>query len=208
MDYYSQPRPVLYGVNEEESPPQTQTAPVRSGPPRYPPAPPLAGDAPDPFGRFRVPQVTLTNAHLVGTALALLYVVGSAYSLVQAVLDIPGSANHAMGRMALLIGFVISLMIVPCSRWLGRRGYRVDLGLVALHISLAVALEQWQSPSMWVAIAVFPYFLVSSVRKQQFRRAVAEVRCDIVRYGGLHRRCAPSLFRRVLRTNRLFWRNS
>jgi len=49
MDYYPQPRPVLYGTTEEESPPPTQTAPVRIGPPRYPPAPPLAGDAPDPF---------------------------------------------------------------------------------------------------------------------------------------------------------------
>lgn len=49
MDNYPQPRPVLYGTNWEEDTPQTQTAPVRIGPPRYPPAPPLAGDAPEPF---------------------------------------------------------------------------------------------------------------------------------------------------------------
>ena len=55
MDYYPQPRPVLYGTRGEEAPPQTQTAPVRTGPPRYPPAPPLAGDAPGPSDQPSVP---------------------------------------------------------------------------------------------------------------------------------------------------------
>src|SRR4051812_148169 len=49
MDYYPQPRPVLYGTSAEDAPPQTQTAPGRVGPPRWPPAPPYAdfGDNPD-----------------------------------------------------------------------------------------------------------------------------------------------------------------
>src|SRR5437762_11291134 len=51
MDHYPQPRPILYGTSGEQTPPQTQTGPVRTGPPRFPPAPPAAGDAPDPFDR-------------------------------------------------------------------------------------------------------------------------------------------------------------
>ena len=48
MDYFPQPRPVLYGTSADEPLPQTQTKPVLTGPPRWPPAPPLAGFAPEP----------------------------------------------------------------------------------------------------------------------------------------------------------------
>src|SRR3982750_109040 len=99
MDHYPQPRPVLYGTSWEEAPPQTQTAPVRTGPPRYPPAPPLAGDAPDPY---YPPPRTLTNDYDRGAmALALLYAIASAYSLLQILLGTTQFASQVTGRIVL-----------------------------------------------------------------------------------------------------------
>src|SRR5947209_3071627 len=97
MDHYPQPRPILYGTSGEETPAQTQTAPVRTGPPRYPPAPPLAGDAPDPFGRQ---PGRLINYHKRAVMLlALLYAAASAYSLLQMMLGTTRFANVSLGQI-------------------------------------------------------------------------------------------------------------
>jgi hypothetical protein len=180
MDYYPQPRPVLYGTSGEETPPQTQTAPVRTGPPRYPPAPPLAGEAPDPFYR---PPRTLTNVFECGAlVLALLYAFASAYSLLQIILGTTQFASVGAGRMVLSGEIVISLIVIltlvrlgGLARISGRdyvlvlrrvsgREYVLVLGLVALHVSIGIAFGQWQSPALWVAIAVMLYLLKPSMR--------------------------------------------
>src|SRR4051794_23110179 len=101
MDYYPQPRPVMYGTTNDETPAQTQTAPVRIGPPRYPPAPPLGGDAPFPFGR---PPAFISIMHEPGAVpMAILYAFASAYSVLQAIVGGP-NLSHAFPGQIILLG--------------------------------------------------------------------------------------------------------
>src|SRR5689334_2022425 len=95
MEYYPQPRPVMYGTAHEEAPPQTEIAPVRTGPPRYPPAPPLAGDAPFPY---EPPREYLASMHEpAAVLLAILYALSSVYSLSQL---ISGALQHTVSGPA------------------------------------------------------------------------------------------------------------
>src|SRR5262245_35343983 len=110
VDYYPQPRPVLYGTSVAEAPPQTQTAPVRIGPPRYPPAPPLAGDAPDRFDP--VPGgVTVTDESVAYDRgvrlLVLLFTLASVYSLLQIALGTTGSSDPVAGNALPVVEIVL-----------------------------------------------------------------------------------------------------
>ena len=161
MDYYPQPRPVLYGTRGDEPPAQTQTAPVRTGPPHYPPAPPLAGDAPDPF---RNPRSKMVAERLgVPIGLALLYAVASAYSLLQIVTDTTGFTDPVIGRDVLAGEIVISLIVIGSLRRLGGREYLLAIGLALLQIAVTVVFKQWQSPALWVAVILALYLLRPSI---------------------------------------------
>jgi hypothetical protein len=180
MDYYPQPRPVLYGTSAVETPAQTLTKPVRTGPPRYPPAPPLAGDAPEPFDP---PPMRLMSHHgPISAPLAVLYAIASAYSLLQIMLGTTPIAGSSVGQIALTVEIAIGLVVIASLIWPGGRPYLLALGLVALHVSIGIALAQWQSPAFWVAIVVLLYLLTPSMRKQYGRMARLEVSSDVTRY--------------------------
>src|ERR1700704_4678019 len=128
MDYYPQPRPVLYGTSVEETPAQTLTKPVRIGPPRYPPAPPLAGDAPDPFDPPPVQLMSHKDRVTVPLAvLAVLYVISSAYSLLQVMLSTTPLAGSNVGQIALTAEIVIGLVVIASLIWPGGRAYLLAL---------------------------------------------------------------------------------
>jgi hypothetical protein len=190
MDYYPQPRPVLYGTRGDDAPPQTQTAPVRTGPPRFPPAPPQAGDAPDPFDRFRGTFASdyIEQPRWGAKLLALLCAIASVYSLLPIIQGAPGFANVVAGEIVLSLEVAISLLISACLVWLGGREYLLALGLALLHVALGVSFSQWQLPTFWVAVAVTLYLLRPSVRKEYWWVARSEIRSDIARYTRRHPR--------------------
>jgi hypothetical protein len=192
MDYYPQPRPVLYGTSGEEAPPQTQTAPVRTGPPRYPPAPPLAGDAPEPFPQ---PTRTFMTVHeRAAIPLALLYAIASVLSVLQVMLGVTGFANPAVGPFVLSGEILMSVIVIAALARLGgreyllarhapRREYLVALVLVALQVSLGIVFAQWRSPALWVATTVMLYLLRPSMMRRYGRRGFFEFRPDYGRFG-------------------------
>jgi hypothetical protein len=189
MDYYPQPRPVLYGTSAEETPAQTLTAPVRIGPPRYPPAPPMAGDAPDPFDPPPMRLMSHKDRVTVSLAvLAVLYVFTSAYSLLQVMLGTTLLASSNVGQMALTAEIVIGPIVIASLILPGGRPYLLAVGLVALHVSIGIALAQWQSPAFWVAMIVLLYLLTPSMRKQFGRMARLEVSSDVTGFRSQHPR--------------------
>ncbi len=160
MDEYPQPRPVLYGTWEDEPPARTLTMPVRSGPPRYPPAPPLAGDAPDPFEPSRSGAFTAqrgTPSLQILPFLRFLYTVATGYSLILLFLGV--------GQIVELSEIMIGVFAIASSQWLSGRTYLFTLSLVALHVALGIVFAHWLSPALWVAGAILLYLLRSSIRK-------------------------------------------
>src|SRR5437588_2827536 len=103
MDYYPQPRPVLYGTSEEARAPQTLTDPVRIGPPCYPPAPPFAGDAPEPFNTpSGLNHYQITRRMPLAIPLSILYGVASVYSLMQLALG-DGTSGRTIGSQIAIV---------------------------------------------------------------------------------------------------------
>lgn len=210
MDYYPQPRPVLYGTSDTEVAVQTQTAPVRTGPPRYPPAPPTTEEAPDPFNRPPPAAVSYADTRAVPPGiLSILYAVASAFSLLQFVLGKMPFDNPVVGEIVLLGEVVIGIVVIACLRWLGGREYLLAWGLVILHVSVGVALAQWQSPALWVACALLLYLMRPSVRRRYMRMAQSEIRDDVTRYRSgpprRHRRSAHHSFKQVSRVEPQDW---
>ena len=123
MDYYPQPRPVLYGTSNEESEAQTQTAPIRVVPPRYPPAPPLAGDAPEPFGnghrRSRSYEEYYSQPVSFRTPLIVLCAIAAVYASLQLVLGTSGFANPILGGSVLVGEVMVELVVIASLVWLG-----------------------------------------------------------------------------------------
>ncbi|MEO5951167.1 MAG: hypothetical protein ABIQ44_01745 [Chloroflexia bacterium] len=109
MDEYPQPRPVLYGTWEDEAPAQTLTLPVRSGPPRYPPAPPMAGDAPEPGEPNRNRYVSsgpLYEVRSDGRKKVILVLLYAAYLVLSLALAVWNVEQFAV------LGFVAIVVIV------------------------------------------------------------------------------------------------
>jgi hypothetical protein len=210
VDYYPQPRPVMYGTSDTEAAVQTQTAPVRTGPPRYPPAPPLAGEAPDPFNRPRPTFAPGVDMRTVPPGiLSVLYAVASAFSLFQVVLGKTAFDNPAVGEIVLLGEVVIGIAVIACLRWLGGREYLLAWGLVILHVLVGMALAQWQSPALWVACALLLYLMRPSVRRRYMRMGQSEIRDDLARYRSGHprraRRTPHHPFQQISRSEPQYW---
>src|SRR5690348_7924059 len=144
MDHYPQPRPALYGTSREETPAQTLTKPVRSGPPRYPPAPPLAGDAPGPFDPPPLAVSRRSHYDPVSVLLAILYAIALVCSPVQIALGMTPFTFSNVGPLT--AESVMGLVVIACLVWPGSRAYLLGQLLVALHVSIALVFAQWQSP--------------------------------------------------------------
>jgi hypothetical protein len=199
MDYYPQPRPVLYGTAAEEAPPRTQTAPVRIGPPRYPPAPPSTGYAPEPFPHYGArPRVTIEG--VLHPAVLLIVEAASAYSLLQV----------AMGRAG-LVSIVVGtagLIVLACLQWRTVLQYRLAVSLAALHVLVGAAFGQWQSPALWVALAVTLYLLRPTMLEQYEVVPAGVLGGDLARYRrqSTHRRRVRVASRRPAELEPWEWR--
>ncbi|HET9493762.1 MAG TPA: hypothetical protein VFR15_05990 [Chloroflexia bacterium] len=199
MDYYPQPRPVLYGTSAKEAPPRTQTAPVRIGPPRYPPAPPSTGYAPEPFPHYGArPRVTIEG--VLHPAVLLIVEAASAYSLLQV----------AMGRAG-LVSIVVGaagLIVLACLQWRTVLQYRLAVSLAALHVLVGGAFGQWQSPALWIAVAVTLYILRPTMLEQYEVVPAGVLGGDIARYRrqSTHRRRVRVASRRPARLEPWEWR--
>ncbi len=204
MDYYPQPRPPLYGTSAEKPPPETQIAPVRIGPPRYPPAPPSTGYAPEPREPFDLPSYGAKGrAHPV---IGYFVAAAVAFSLLQLALTGMGLAGLVAAPIALVVEIGISLIVLACLQMLGGREYLIAVGLLAVHIGVGVAFGQWQSPLLWVAIAVTLYLLRPSMVSHYGWIGMDDFRRDIARYRR-HRPCrARASVRQTSRPDLSDWR--
>ena len=180
MDYYPHPRPVLYGTTVEESSAQTQTAPIRVGPPRYPPAPPLAGDFPEPFGnsnrRSRSYAEYYARPASFRRPLIVLCAVAAVYASLQLVLGTTGFANPVLGGIVLVGEITLVLVVMASLGWMGGREYMLALGSCFVLVSLGVILGEWQSPVLWIAIVILILLLRRRMWHYYFLRARQEVR--------------------------------
>ena len=179
MDYYPQPRPVLYGSTVEESGAQTQPAPIRVGPPRYPPAPPLAGDAPEPFGnanrRSRSYAEYYSQPVSFRTPLIALCAIAAVYTSLQLVSGTSGFANPVLGGIVLVGEITLVLVVIASLAWMGGREYMLVLGSCIILVSLGVVLAEWQSPVLWIAIVILILFLRPGMWHYYFLRARQEI---------------------------------
>ncbi len=186
MDYYPQPRPVLFGASNEESGPQTQTAPIRIGPPRYPPAPPLAGDAPEPFdnsnGRSRSYEEFYSQLVSFRTPLIVLCAIAAVYASLQIVLGTSGFANPILGGSVLLGEVMVELVAIASLVWLGGREYILVLGSCIVLVSLGAILAQWQYPVLWIAIVILVLFLRPRMWHHYFIRARHDINAHLVHF--------------------------
>ncbi len=168
MDHYPQPRPVLYGTHDEETPAQTQTAPVVTGPPRYPPAPPWAGEADGP-GEPRWHNYLPASARSPDSApgrfvVAALYALASVYALYQvAILPQAFAELPLASRLLLLLQIVAALWVVPCLSILQETEYLVALGISLFQLLLALVAGEWSSPGLLVALIACIYLLRPSL---------------------------------------------
>lgn len=194
VEYYPQPRPVLYGRSQEKSPPQTQTLPVRSGPPRYPPAPPLAGDAPDPFerGPVSLPEWTMDRREPGFALLGAIYVSGLLLSLLQAIFGFAQFANPLTGQIVLVGEVVVGFFVTSTLRWPGGRAYLLSLMLLLAYLPFGVVFARWQSPAFWASIMVLLYFMRPSLLHHYSRMARNEMRSAIALHGSHRPRCGAN----------------
>jgi hypothetical protein len=173
MEYFPQPRPVLYGTAAEESPPRTQTAPVRIGPPRYPPAPPSTGYAPEPLPHNGArPRVTIEG--VLHPAVLLIVEAASAYSLLQVALGTAELVSTVVGAAG--------LVVLACLQWQTVLQYRLAVSLAALHVAVGAAFGQWQSPGLWIALAATLYILRPTMLEQYEVVPTRVLGGDIARY--------------------------
>ncbi len=114
--------------------------------------------------------------------LAFLYAVASAYSLLQVALGVTGFADPVLGSWVLAGEIVASLTVIAGLLWIGGREYLMSLGFVVLHIATGTALGQWQSPALWVAIAVLFYLVRPYMWQKYSRLARMEMRYAIARH--------------------------
>jgi hypothetical protein len=134
-------------------------------------------------------------------------IVAIAYSSLQVVLTAMGLAVGVAAPFVLVGEIAISLVVLASLWMLGGREYLVAVSLLAVHICLGVAFTQWQSPLLWVAMAVMVYLLWPPRLKWCGWMGVEEIRWDIARYGRNHpRRCAHSSFKRPSRRDLSEWR--
>lgn len=204
MDVYSQPRLALYGTSGDESGLPTQTGPILTGPPSYPPAPPLAGDAPDPdrgpnvnpnVGDRLLREYRLRTMPFSGLFICLL-ALSSAYSLRQFLLEAPRFSDAVVGQAVLTCEFIVGVFVATCLLWLGGREYPLALGALAIHVSLGAIFGQWQSPTLWAAVVALLYLLRSPIRHYfifMIGNAINEV---------VHRRDLYTDWRRVMSKKR------
>jgi hypothetical protein len=166
MDHYPQPRPVLYGTSAEEAPPQTQTQPVREGPPRWPPAPPFAefGDNPDEPSRRPVASeadyASFLGAGRGRFVVAALYAAASLYALVITIF-VPEafSAMSLASHVFLLFQIAAVVWVVPGIVNINYRGHGAVAVVALIQLVLAIIAGAWFSPGMIVAVAVLLYLL-------------------------------------------------
>ena len=179
MDYYPQPRPVLYGSTVEERGAQTQTAPIRVGPPRYPPAPPLAGDAPEPFGNAnrRIHSYAEYYSQPVSfrAPLIALCAIAAVYASLQLVLGTTGFANPVLGGIVRVGEVTLILVVIASLACMGGRTYMLVLGSCIVLVSLGVVLAEWQSPVLWLASIILILFLRPRMWHYYFLRAREEL---------------------------------
>jgi len=191
MDYYPQPRPVLYGTRADEPPPRTQIAPVRTGPPRWPPAPPLADFAPEPgddnwwHSRWILPIDRLRRPAAL-MLLSIVYALATAYTCLQVVLNPSGMAGLRVGLVALGIEFVLGLLVTLSLWWPYGEGYLIALCAAPLQILIGIVLGQWLWLFLWLAIVVCIYLLLPSMRLTFGAQALQTARCDIARWKRHH----------------------
>jgi hypothetical protein len=183
MDYYPQPRPVLYGNPAEEAPPRTQTSPVRAEPPRWPPAPPSAGFA-DNSGdhqpwRGPVPAQSRSNDAPGRYVIAVLYALAFTYALCVALFMPQVLADIApVARLFLLLQIAAAPWVVPCFAVLERWEYLVALGVSLLLVVLGLFAPLWLSPGMIAGLCGCIYLLrprmLASSRACAVRRLLGE----------------------------------
>jgi hypothetical protein len=193
MDYYPQPRPVLYGTSGDEPLPQTQTTPVRMGPPRWPPAPPLAGWAPEPddwgsdgwhWQPYLLTGMARTMERPASFALlGFLYVAATAYSCILLATSTLSSAGSPVA-----VGIEIAFgLLTTLSLWLPNgRGYLAAICMALLQVVLGILLGQWLWPPFWLSIAVCIYLLLPPMRWSAGEPAMRKVKCDIARWKRNH----------------------
>jgi hypothetical protein len=90
--------------------------------------------------------------------------------------------------IALVVEIGLSLIVLASLYMLGGREYLIAVGLLAVHIGMGVAFGQWQSPLLWVAIAVTLYLLRPSMVSHYGWIGMDDIRRDIARYRR-HRPC-------------------
>jgi len=191
MDYYPQPRPVLYGTSADEPPTLTQTAPVRQGPPRWPPAPPLADFAPEPGDgrpkRYRWnPAIDQLDRPAAMTLLSTLYGLAVAFTCLQIAANASGLSASSAGFVALGIEIVLGLLAALSLWWPWGLGYLTALAPALLQVVLCILLGQWLWPLFLVAIASGIYLLLPSMRRSYGVQAVQTAKCDIARWKDKH----------------------
>ena len=168
MDDYPQPRPVMYGTSEEDAPPQTQTAPVRAGPPRWPPAPPMAGDwdggSDDNSMRHNyMPAAARSRLVVRGRfVVAALYALASVYALYVVVFVPQEFAGLALlSRLFLLLQIVASVWVV--SLLLATPPLAVIVsGICIIQLVLGVVAGEWLAPGTLAAIVMLLYLFFAS----------------------------------------------
>jgi hypothetical protein len=195
MDYYPQPRPVLYGASAEEPPPQTQIAPVRTGPPRWPPAPPLADFAPEPDDWWRdgwhwQPYLLIGTARTMErpasfTLLGFLYGAATAYTCILLATSTLSSVDSPFA-----VGIEIAFgLLVTLSLWMpNRRGYIAAVCMTLLQVVLGIILGQWLWPFFWLAVVTCIYLLLPSMRRGYGAEVARRLECDIARWQRRHPR--------------------
>ena len=165
MDYYPQPRPVLYGTSAEDAPPQTQTAPVRVGPPRWPPAPPLAGDWEGDYGDdsshwqsylpadYKLSE--LRDARRGRFVVVTLYALASVYALYEVAFEPQSFATLSLlPRLFLLMQIVAVFWIVP-SVLLFRRAENLLVFFICFaQLVLGIVAGELLTPGTVAALAV------------------------------------------------------
>jgi hypothetical protein len=199
VDNYPQPRPVLYGTSAEDATPQTQTTPVRTGPPRWPPAPPFAEFAPDPSdgnGKGSRWNSALASAPrpLISAFLGFLYMFAVAYSFLQVFISPAGFADPFTGRLILLVEVALGVLVTLSLWWLDGLGYLTALFPALLQIVPGVVFGQWLLPGFWMAVVVCTYLLLPSMRSTYGRQALWTAKKDIARWKQRHprrHRCKP-----------------
>jgi hypothetical protein len=206
MEFYPQPRPALYGTRGDESELPTQTGPTLVGPPNYPPAPPFAGDAPDPNrgpnvypNAYRLLREFRLRAMPYSGLFLCLLALSAAYSLRQFALEAPGFSDAMVGQAVLMCEFILGVFVSMCLLCLGGLEYPFALGALALHVFLGVIFGQWQSPTLWAAVVALLYLLQAPIRHYSIFRTLEAIH-EVV-----HRRRIGSARHRV--TSNELWRS-